>query len=526
MVGVLRAWWAGVGVPAGEVLKATLGVLPPGADLTLMDEGYVAMALLGDHEDHQLTTKQTTELEDHHAQIEALNTLKRAKELVYNGKSARAGRLLEHALSLAPRHPDVLVHYGEYLEHHRNDVVKADKLYLRALAVSPANSRALRNRRRTQPLVDEMDVMLLERIDGKRDDLAHIPSSSAALRRIKKEAYYQHIYHTAGIEGNTMTLAQTRMILETRLSVGGKSVMEHNEILGLDLALKFINTTLLHRVGLITLHDVLEIHRRVLGHVDPLEAGQLRTTQVYVSDHIPPPPTRLQVLMEDFIAWLNSPEAQALHPVRYAALAHYKLVFIHPFSDGNGRTARLIMNFLLMQAGYPPVIIRKQDRMLYYDCLQLANEGDTRPFVRFVAHCTEKTLDVYLWATKEALPEIEAQRKQQEDAERAEEMKEEQEEQEVQQDQQRSKQKFDNAKTNSHSTSKDKQKFLFTPVDDIAPWEERGEAQATGGNAENRGRLLTPSSTEDHILRDGENEEEEEEEEEGSLDHSSKYCYL
>ena len=63
---------------------------------------------------------------------------------MYNGKSARAGRLLEHALSLAPRHPDVLVHYGEYLEHHRNDVVKADKLYLRALAVSPANSRALR----------------------------------------------------------------------------------------------------------------------------------------------------------------------------------------------------------------------------------------------------------------------------------------------------------------------------------------------------------------------------------------------
>ena len=67
-----------------------------------------------------------------------------------------------------------------------------------------------------------MDIVLLDRIDNKRDDLARIPSSSAALRRIKKEAYYQHIYHTAGIEGNTMTLAQTRMILETRLSVGGK----------------------------------------------------------------------------------------------------------------------------------------------------------------------------------------------------------------------------------------------------------------------------------------------------------------
>ncbi|KAG0723129.1 Adenosine monophosphate-protein transferase Fic [Chionoecetes opilio] len=258
-----------------------------------------------------------------------------------------------------------------------------------------------------------MDVALLARVDGKRDELSHIPGTSAALRRIKKEAYYQHIYHTAGIEGNTMTLAQTRMILETRLAVGGKSIMEHNEILGLDSALKYINTTLLHRVGRVSLHDLLQIHTRVLGHSDPLQAGRLRTTQVFVSNHIPPPPTRLQVLMEDFVSWLNSAEAAALHPVRYAALAHYKLVFIHPFSDGNGRTARLVMNFLLMQAGFPPVIIRKQDRMLYYDGLQMANEGDTRPFVRFVAHCTEKTLDVYLWATKESLPKIEQQQEDQ-----------------------------------------------------------------------------------------------------------------
>ncbi|KAK7083091.1 hypothetical protein SK128_015197 [Halocaridina rubra] len=387
-------------------LDGPLGAIPSGADLELMDDGYVAMAMLGAHDGHAVSQKQTTELEDRHVEIEALNTLQAAKELVHSGKKIRAGRLLEHALSIAPKHPDVLVYYGEYLEEHRNDIVQADKMYLKALAISPANSRALRNRRRTQPLVEEMDATLLSRIDSKRDDLAKIPSSSSSLRRIKKEAYFQYVYHTAGIEGNTMTLSQTRMILETRMSVGGKSVMEHNEILGLDMALKYINTTLVHRVGRISLYDILEIHRRVLGHADPLEAGQLRTTQVYVSNHIPPPPTHLQLLMEDFVFWLNSAPAQSMHPIKYAALAHYKLVFIHPFSDGNGRTARLLMNFLLMQAGYPPVIIRKQDRMLYYDCLQLANQGDTRPFVRFIAHCTEKTLDVYLWATKEMLPKI------------------------------------------------------------------------------------------------------------------------
>lgn len=79
--------------------------------------------------------------------------------------------------------------------------------------------------------------------------------------------------------------------------------------------------------------------------------------QVYVSDHVPPPPTHLQVLMEDFVQWLNSPEAQRLHPIKYAALAHYKLVFIHPFADGNGRTARLLMNFLLMQVCYVHVLL-------------------------------------------------------------------------------------------------------------------------------------------------------------------------
>ncbi|XP_064106342.1 protein adenylyltransferase Fic-like [Macrobrachium nipponense] len=401
LVSVLRNSWT-----SGKSSRS-LGAIPAGSDLELMDDGYVAMAMLDAHEDdHAVSKKQTTELEDRHVEIEALNTLQAAKELVHSGKSVRAGRLLEHALSIAPRHPDILVYYGEYLEQHRNDVVEADKMYLRALAISPANSRALRNRRRTRPLVEEMDAVLLSRIDGKRDDLQKIPNSSSSLRRIKKEAYYQYIYHTAGIEGNTMTLSQTRMILETRLSVGGKSVMEHNEILGLDMALKYINTTLVHRIGRISLHDILEIHRRVLGHVDPLEAGHLRTTQVYVSNHVPPPPTHLELLMEDFVSWLNSPLAQDMHPIKYAALAHYKLVFIHPFSDGNGRTARLLMNFLLMQAGYPPVIIRKQDRMMYYDCLQLANQGDTRPFIRFIAHCAEKTLDVYLWATKEMLPKI------------------------------------------------------------------------------------------------------------------------
>merc|ERR1712055_120614 len=144
-----------------------------------------------------------------------------------------------------------------------------------------------------------------------------------------------------GIEGNTLSLAQTRAILETRLAVVGKSIMEHNEILGMEEALKYINNTLIDKYGDITIQDILEIHRRVIGNVDPVEAGLFRRTQVFVSNHQPPPPSLLSTLMGKFVHWLNT--AHNLHPVRHAALAHYKLVFIHPFMDGNGRTSRYVM---------------------------------------------------------------------------------------------------------------------------------------------------------------------------------------
>jgi Fic family protein len=119
-----------------------------------------------------------------------------------------------------------------------------------------------------------------------------------------------------GIEGNTMTLMQTRSILETRVAVAGKSIDEHNEILGLDAALKYINSTLLNKMQDVSVEDILEIHKRVLGFVDPTEGGFFRRTQVYVGGHIPPSPTELNDLMDQFLAWLNSDDAIDMHPVR------------------------------------------------------------------------------------------------------------------------------------------------------------------------------------------------------------------
>lgn len=332
---------------------------------------------------------------------EALTSLHLALEMKLSGKQKKAIKLFQHAMALAPCHPDVLNHYGEFLEHTQNNVIKANEFYVRALTYEPNHEGALINRKRTARVVEELDKRTLRRIDEKRNTLSTIPDKNAALIRAKKEAYFQHIYHTVGIEGNTMNLAQTRAIVETRVAVAGKSIDEHNEILGLDAAMKYINATLVNRVGSISIKDILEIHRRVLGHVDPVEGGQFRRTQVYVGGHIPPGPDDIHYLMEEFALWLNSEAAIRMHPVKYAAIAHYKLVHIHPFADGNGRTSRLLMNMILMQAGYPPVIIHKQHRHKYYEHLQTANAGDVRPFVRFIAECTEQTLDLFLWATSE-----------------------------------------------------------------------------------------------------------------------------
>jgi len=239
---------------------------------------------------------------------------------------------------------------------------------------------------------------MLDKIDLLLKEFYQIPVTTPALKRAKREAYFMHIYHSNAIEGNTLNLQQTRHIVETRMAVNGKSLIEHQEVLGLDAAMRYINETLLYKpIGEISLQDIFEIHRRVLGYCDPIEAGKFRQHQVYVGSFVPPHHDHVGRLVNEFIEWLNSLQVLTeVHPVQLSALAHYKLAYIHPFYDGNGRTSRLLMNLILMRAGYPPVIIRKQDRLQYYDYLEIANQGDIRPFIRFIAKCTERTLNEYI----------------------------------------------------------------------------------------------------------------------------------
>ena len=337
-------------------------------------------------------------LERQNKENEAQMALNLAFNMQNEGKYEKAAKIYKYALSLNPKNIEALTSLGEFFEIHKKDVIKAEHFYTKALYMEPNNHKAIINLKRTSPLVTKIDRIMLNRLDSLLEKFYEIPSSSPALRRAKLEAYFMHIYHSNAIEGNTLNLQQTRHIVENRMSIGGKSLMEHQEVLGLDAAMRYINDTLLYRpMGELTIRDILEIHRRVLGFCDPIESGKFREHQVYVGHFVPPSADQVPNLMDEFIEWLNSNQLLTeAHPVQIAALAHYKFVYIHPFYDGNGRTGRLLMNLILMKAGYPPIIIKKEESLEYYEYLEMANQGDVKPFIRFIARCTQRTLEEYI----------------------------------------------------------------------------------------------------------------------------------
>ncbi|VEL25956.1 unnamed protein product, partial [Protopolystoma xenopodis] len=251
---------------------------------------------------------------------EAENSLKSAIGHRASGHISKALKLLEHAVRLDPNNADIYVELGQVLEekwryHIKLDdsssttelnsrnfathpvsavrtysdfnpmlnklISSADHMYGMALTLDPVNTRALINRRRTLPLIEKIDQHRFNLIDMKMAQFYKIPETNPGLRQAKLDHYFRHIYHSSAIEGNTLSLAQTRSLLETRLAVGGKSIIEQNEILGLDLALRFLNTTLLRGPSRpLGIGDILELHRRVLAYVDISEAGRFRHTQV------------------------------------------------------------------------------------------------------------------------------------------------------------------------------------------------------------------------------------------------------
>lgn len=213
------------------------------------------------------------------------------------------------------------------------------------------------------------------------------PFDGVILAELKKVYDVRFTYHSNALEGNTLTQSETELVLNQGITIGGKTLNEHLEVIGHKEAIDYIET-LAQKETAIHQWEIKQIHHLILRKINPEESGTYRTLDVMAAgtDYRYPPHYLLSQLMYDFVTWLNSEAALKLHPLEYAAIAHYRLVSIHPFRDGNGRTARLLMNLLLLRSGYPILVIDHQMREDYINGLVYGQHhgDDLDPFMDLI----------------------------------------------------------------------------------------------------------------------------------------------
>ena len=246
---------------------------------------------------------------------------------------------------------------------------------------------------------------LLAAIQDKKTQLDKLrPFSADALAQLQKYYDVELTYTSNAIEGNTLSHRETAEVIAHGITVGGKSLRDHLEAVDHYAALLWMRE-LAAQTTPVGKDVVCELHRRIVARSQPEIAGfySPHARRIAGSRVTFPNPLKIPSLMDTFGAWLE------LAPATPAAAfeAHFRLTAIHPFSDGNGRTARLLMNCLLIRVGYPPVAVRPEDRMTYLNSLEQASlTDDLQLFQVFMHHRLAETLDEYLRALQESLPAV------------------------------------------------------------------------------------------------------------------------
>ena len=226
----------------------------------------------------------------------------------------------------------------------------------------------------------------------------HRPLDPAIVRNLREDLIVRWTYHSNAIEGNTLTLQETKVVLEG-ITIAGKSIREHLEALNHKNAILLLED-LVQKNEPLTEWTIKSLHQLILKGIDDDNAGRYRTVNVRISgaEHLPPDQVRVPELMEQFITWYQT-EAMALHPVERAARVHSDFVKIHPFVDGNGRTSRLLMNLELLKAGYPPAVLPVERRLAYYMALDADHvHGQQEAFVQMVAEIVREGFRPYFHA--------------------------------------------------------------------------------------------------------------------------------
>lgn len=229
------------------------------------------------------------------------------------------------------------------------------------------------------------------------------PLPSALVRNLDAWFRTELTYTSNALEGNTLTRQETCLVVEKGLTVGGKTLVEHLEATNHAKALDWLKEQVGRKPSDFSEVDLLHLHSRILKGIDDPNAGHYRSIPVRISGSstILPSPRKVPDLMERLFSWLKE-ASLCLHPVELAGEAHYRLATVHPFVDGNGRTARLLMNLLLMMEGFPPAIIRKRDRLAYLNSLEKAQSGGSLDdYFQIIAEAVDRSLDIYLDAISE-----------------------------------------------------------------------------------------------------------------------------
>ena len=222
--------------------------------------------------------------------------------------------------------------------------------------------------------------------------------SPASVLKLREQFAIEMTYNSNGIEGNRLTLKETFLVIQEGLTIKGKSLKDHLEAKDHYEALNYLYD-FIEKDKRSTISEVFirSIQSLIVRETEKQKTGKYRSGNVIItgSNHTSPDSSKIPSLMEDLIKWIKINEKK-LHYIELAAIIHHKLVFIHPFFDGNGRTARLVMNLILMQKGYPIAIILKNDRKRYYDALDKADKGKYLSFINFIAQSVERSLNIYL----------------------------------------------------------------------------------------------------------------------------------
>lgn len=243
---------------------------------------------------------------------------------------------------------------------------------------------------------------MFEYIDKKKKELdSKRPLDRKSLNNLKGFFDVELTYNSNAIEGNTLTITETKVILEDGLTIGkGKSIVEHLEVINHKEAIDYIDDIISKDMD-ISERVIKDLHYIILKGIDNKNAGEYRHSNVLISgsNHRPVEHFLVEEKMRELIRWYKDNE-DTMHPVQLAAEFHFRYVYIHPFIDGNGRSSRLLMNLILMRNGYPISVIRNEDREEYMKALEKASTtGNKENFIKIVAEAVNRSLDTYLYVT-------------------------------------------------------------------------------------------------------------------------------